>query len=273
MIKNNHQILNEAYRENSSRISRIKKGYHQWAQVRWVHTSKSITTAESVLNKFWHNVFIKLQIMLMLHWTLVMILSYIIYNATLYTIICDDQLHVESNLLLIENPPEEMKVYSVLCKDVINNTFKYLKSHNNQRTEELIKLTTLCNLLDHVRLSEWQFAKNVSEFRDRTTPVNLCIDVLLNIIRDPNVKLDPLKRSIAEHLATSLVVMELADVLDEESLDELLYSSDYDFIYNKIAQRKDLQSSNTFTGSLMDPYIKRQYVKDLQDMLEASRAS
>jgi len=52
--KNSHQILNEAYCVKASRLNRIKKGYHQWAQVRWVHTSKIITTAEPVIHKIWH---------------------------------------------------------------------------------------------------------------------------------------------------------------------------------------------------------------------------
>lgn len=210
-----------------------------------------------------HNLFIKLQIMLALHWTLAMVLLYLIYNATLYTIICDDQLHVKSNLLPIENSLKEFEIYIVLYKDVINNTFKDLNSYNNQRTEELIKLITLCNLLDHELLYKWQFPKNVSDFRDPTIPVNIFIDLLLNIIRDPHVKLDPVKRSIAEHLVTSLLVMKLAHVHDEP-LDELLHSPVYDLIYNKTTQKEDIQR--------IDPYTRKELVTEIYDMLEDAKA-
>jgi len=55
VVKNRQQIFNQAYtREKASRINFIKKGYHQWAQVRWVHTFKIIPVAEPIINKIWH---------------------------------------------------------------------------------------------------------------------------------------------------------------------------------------------------------------------------
>jgi hypothetical protein len=56
--RNRLNILNRSYklstRKNISKMHLIRVGYHQWAQIRWVHTSKVTSAIEPVVSKIWH---------------------------------------------------------------------------------------------------------------------------------------------------------------------------------------------------------------------------